>query len=431
MNIKTSTKEHFKIAEIRKPESKTVTILITADLLTENTAKEISLHLLYTDLLLAGAGKLTRDEFLYKLYELGSTINVAENEARITISVSALADKLKPTLKLLETMLTLPTFKSSERTRAVRTIKNALELYKENARALAESSLKNSFFTKESRHYSYSPDLIISAIDSISIDNLKKTHLKLMQSFWTVSIGGSDVSVDATIQFIKKLKKTSAPAVAIIKNSFANNPPARKVTAHEVKSKQNIEISIGANLPLTHTSSDLPAFLFGIAVLGKWGGFAGRLMSTVREKEGLTYGIYARVEGVTVEESGFWRIMTFFSPKDVVLGITSTLREINLIHEKGITQSEWERFQTILKTGETLVFDSLTGTTGLVHNKLVSGLEWNEYQLFRQKLYTCTRSEVNAALKKYLNPVAITISAAGPVAAVKKDLEIFEQFSQK
>ncbi len=431
MNIKTTTKEYFQMAEIRKPESKTVTILITADLFTENTAKEIALHLLYTDLLLAGAGKFTRDEFLYKLNELGSTINVAENEARITISISTLADKLKPTLKLLETMLTLPTFKSSERARAVRTIKNALELYKENARALAESGLKNSFFTKETRHYSYSPDLIIAAIDSVSIDSLKKTHLKLMQAFWTVSVGGSDISVDTTLQFIKNLKKTSTHNTVSSLNSVDTSLPVRKVFTHEVKSKQNIEISIGAYLPITHTSPDLPAFLFGIAVLGKWGGFAGRLMSTVREKEGLTYGIYARVEGVTIEESGFWRIMTFFSPKDVVLGITSTLREIKLIHEKGITQSEWERFQTILKTGETLVFDSLAGTTGLVHNKLVSGLQWDEYQLFRQKLYTCTRSEVNAALKKYLNPIAITISAVGPVAAVKKNLEIFDNISQK
>ncbi len=425
MNIKTSKEENFQLAEIRKPDSKTVTILITADLLTENTAKEISLHLLYTDLLMAGAGKFSRDEFLYKLNELGSSISVAENEARITISISALEDKLKPTLKLLETMLISPTFKGSERVRAVRSIKNALELYKENARALSESALKNSFFTKESRHYSYSPDSIIATIDSVSIDNLKKIHLKLMQTLWTVSVGGSDVAVDTTVPFIKKLKKNLLQPVASPKSPVIANLPARKVFTHEVKSKQNIEISIGAYLPLTHTGPDLPAFLFGLAVLGKWGGFAGRLMSTVREKEGLTYGIYARVEGVTVEESGFWRIMTFFSPKDVVLGITSTLREIGLIHEKGITQSEWERFQTILKTGETLVFDSLAGTTGLVHNKLVSGLQWDEYQLFRQKLYTCTRSEVNAALKKYLNPVDITISAVGPISAVKKDLETF------
>ena len=88
-----------------------------------------------------------------------------------------------------------------------------------------------------------------------------------------------------------------------------------------------------------------------------------------------------------------------FSPKDVKRGITSTLREINKIHANGITKSEWQRFSDILKTGERLTYDSLTSSTVLVHNNLLLGRNWLEYQDYRQRLYHCTLKEVNQTLK--------------------------------
>jgi predicted Zn-dependent peptidase len=114
--------------------------------------------------------------------------------------------------------------------------------------------------------------------------------------------------------------------------------------------------------------------------------------------------------------------MTFFSPKDAIKGVTSTLREVKKIRQSGITTSEWERFKQILKTQETLVFDSLSSTTALVHNKLVSGINWTDHQIFSDKLQICTIKEINAALKKYLVDEAITISAAGPVSSIEKEL---------
>ena len=422
MNIKTTKNEIFQLGEVIKPTAKTVSILITVDVFNENTAKESALNLLYSDLLLAGAGKFSRTEFSHLIDELGSSIDVSASLGRINITVGSLAEKLKPTLKLLETMLLSPSFKSVERARVVRTLKNTLELNKENARALALLGLKNSLFTKKNRQYSFSPDELISVVDEIKIEDLKKLHQNLLNSFWTVSVGGNEKSVTETLQFIKKIKKTTQTIAKEPVETLVSYV-GRQVLIKEVKSKQNIEVSIGASLPLTLTDEELPAFIFGLAVLGMWGGFAGRLMSIVRAKEGLTYMIYARTEGISVTENGYWRITSFFSPKDVIKGLTSTLREINTIQQKGISASELERFRIILKTNETLIFDSLLSTTNHVHGKIVSGLSWNEYVDFRDKIYNCSRSQVNAVLKKYLSSENITISVAGPTSSVEKDLQ--------
>jgi len=425
MHIKTTTHEHFALAEITKPYAATVTLHITADCFSENTPERIALLLLYTDLLLSGSGTYSREEFQHKLDELGSKIIVSEGEGRISITLSTLAEKLKPTLQLLELLLTKPAFKAKEQKRATQTLKNSLELFKENARGIALSALQNTLFTEDNRHFDVPPAAIEKALASLTPAHLKQLHTEFMNAYWTISIGGSEASLRVIEPVLKKLKPSSVLPLVDKELVLGTDTIKRQVLQHEVKSKQNIELSIGGHLPLTLTAADLPAFLFGLAVLGKWGGFAGRLMSTVREKEGLTYTIYARADGITTTEIGYWRILTFFTPKDVVQGITSTLREISSLVEKGITKSEYERFKTILKTGETLVFDSLSATTGLVHANLVSGLHWENYLTFRQAFQSVTQKEINAALKKYLNPATLVISAAGPIATVQKELANF------
>jgi predicted Zn-dependent peptidase len=163
--------------------------------------------------------------------------------------------------------------------------------------------------------------------------------------------------------------------------------------------------------------------MFGITVLGKWSGFAGRLMSTVREQEGLTYGIYAKTESFMNEEQGYWRVMTFFSPKDAARGLTSTFREIKKIYEHGITKDELATFKQILHTGQVLKNDSTSSLLGELHAYHLQKFSLEEIEEHKKRLLSVTLSEVNAALKRYLDPATLTVSGAGPISSVKKELQ--------
>jgi len=423
MNITTTKGELYSLALIEKPSASTIYLNISADCFLDNSAKRAALFLLYSDILHSGTRTLTRDEFKRKCDELGTKISISTTNGVISIELAALSEKISPSLQLLNELIDKPAFKGSELVRAKRTLKNNLELSREDAKSIAHQLLKNTCYDKKSRYFGYLPEDVKSEVDNISITDLKSLHNELQNAYWVITVGGNKISLSKTQTVISKLKNKSI--VKTIVNTEQKHFKQTLVQQHEVKSKQNIEISIGAPLPFLLSDSDLPAFMFGLAVLGKWGGFAGRLMSTVREKEGLTYGIYAKTEGVTNTEPGHWRIMSFFAPKDVIRGITSTLREINIIAEKGITNSELLRFKTILKTSETLVFDSLSGTTKLVHQNLLAGFTWKEYYDFRSTFQTLTKKQINQALKKYLRSDSLCISAVGPIESVWKDLQKF------
>jgi predicted Zn-dependent peptidase len=46
-----------------------------------------------------------------------------------------------------------------------------------------------------------------------------------------------------------------------------------------------------------------------------------------------------------------------------------------------------------------------------------------EIEEHKKRLLSVTLSEVNAALKRYLDPATLTVSGAGPISSVKKELQ--------
>lgn len=425
MHISTNYIHGLQLGRVSKEGAKTVTFNINLPTGLAYTPEAVASLLLYTDVITAGAGKLSREAFLRAESELGANITVTLSEMAVSISVATPKDNLEATLKLLTLMLTKPTLAETELKRAKSTIGNILLLEKENARGIALANLRNSFAKAGERLFAINPEVLSATLPSIKRTALLNIHKQLFLGTVTLTTGGDDISIKKVEGSLIKLVPKSTPASSVTTTTQTSVSTKRVVKLAAVPSKQNIELSIGAPLPLNLSNPDLPAFLFGLAVLGKWGGFSGRLMSTVREKEGLTYMIYARPEAITARESGYWRIVTFFAPKDVVKGITSTIREITNIVEKGISDSEWNRFKTIIKTSEILTYDSLNSTTALVHNKLVAGQSWEEYQQFKRGFDTCSRAEVNKALKKYLNPKGLIVSAAGPIKGYEKALQDF------
>lgn len=412
------------INHIEKPGTELASIHITANFFKTGDASEYATAELYTDLLLSGAGQYSRSEFLDAINRLGASVGISAYAGNLTVTIETLAKKLPAVLTLVKTMIIDPNFATSEITRAQKTAHNALQTYKEQARPMAEEAFLRALYTAENPVYPHSPNETETAIAAVTRASVVSLHTHIWSQPLTVTIGGTSATAKKVLDVIKTIHRPveTEPSLSTpILKPVKKTPP--KLLTTNIPSSQNVEFSIGGKLELTYQSPDMPAFLFGLTVLGKWGGFAGRLMSTVREKEGLTYGIYARIDNTSVDSSGHFRIMTFFAPKDCVQGILSIRREIAAITTKGITENELARFKQILRTGHVLMFDSLIQLTAGIHNQQVRGLSYSEYQAFYAALEKLTRTEVNRALKTHLDPKMLTISAAGPVTPLLTTLK--------
>lgn len=424
MHITTQTSGTLQLNSIVKPNADLVELHIATALLT-HSARTTALCLLYTDWLMSGAGKYTRETFVRAFSLLGAELTVSSSGGRITLSLSCPEEHLSQALKLIELVIKKPTFSKTEFARAKKTLTNVLTRELDSAAAIAHISLTETLYQEDSQHHLTHPRIALSQLATIKPAEVLKLHTHIWSLPRTITVGGSAEAVATTEKFIKTLPKSTVTVTP--PRIIATAKPKRLVTT-DIASKQNIEVAIGSTLPFALFDAEAPAFIFGLAVLGKWGGFAGRLMSTVREKEGLTYNIYARTEGQSKVSPGYWRIRTFFAPNDVAKGITSTLREITLICTQGITDTEYKNFIEILRSEETLRQDSLVSTTNLVHAVRLLGFTWEEYQSFRSTLTSVSKESVETALKTFLDPNTLTISAAGPMTTAKKALA---QFAKK
>ncbi|HEU4677491.1 MAG TPA: insulinase family protein [Candidatus Paceibacterota bacterium] len=373
--------------------------------------------LAYAEALLSGAGPYSRHGLLDALGFLGASVRVGAGDGLISISVDTVDTSLQKTLTLLSHIVTRPHFSSSELTRIKKHVANALELSLEDARGRAYEGFVNAFLEPTDRRYVQPLADVMKALARVTPKDLRRLHDAVRASAWNVVLGGSEESV-------RRMRRSlSALSIATVSSSHPHTGRTvrggRTLALVDIPHKQNIEFSIGGPLSLRPTERAYAAFVFGMSVLGIHGGFTGRLMSIVREKEGLTYSIYANVEKATTSEDGFWRIATFFNPKDAERGIRSTLREIERIRTDGITEDELRRFKSILATRFALRDDSLVRRVGETLGRMNAGLTEAEHAAQREALLSLSVDEVNDAMRTHLSRSFIVIGGAGPVAKVE------------
>ncbi len=176
--------------------------------------------------------------------------------------------------------------------------------------------------------------------------------------------------------------------------------------------KTSVSVIFAQTSRLRYGQSDYQALRVGTAILGS--GFTGRLMGNVRDKEGLTYGIGARLANDTFADGDF-RIAGTFAPNLLDKGIASTLRQLNLWHDQGVTDKE----VTDRKTNLIGSFKVNLATTDGMANQLLAtvnrGLPLSWLDTYATEIAALTPAQINGAIKQHLDPAKMILIKAGSV----------------
>jgi len=370
------------------------------------------------DMLERGSTRFNKDVYEEKLEFLGAQVNIQGAGTHVHISLTSRAVVLKEVLALLVSALKEPLFTEEEIAKVIKEYAQNMREEKDNSRALSQGLFARKLYTEKEEGYIPSIEIRERQLKKIDAVFLAKLHEMLFVSPWVVSVAGDEGALTQAVTSLSVLHKGAEGKV--LPDRLPTLIPAQKEFL-VVPEKQNIEFFFGNRLPLTLSDEAFLAFSFGLDVLGKRGGFSGRLMSIVREKEGLTYSIYAWILGATARTAGHWQIATFFTPKDAPQGIASTMREIRLIAEKGVTDMDVKRYKELLSNQFRLAHESVSSTLSLYHNALVAGRTPDEVAEYPARIARLTKKAVNEALRTYLKPEAVVITGAGPTAGLVQD----------
>jgi len=325
-------------------------------------------------------------------------------------SLSA-ADKREPALRLFAEVVGKPTFPED----ALKRIKNQLlagfEYEKQNPGKLAGKALFARLYGDHP--YAHSSDGTADSIPPVTLDQLRAFHAKAYAAGNAVIALVGDLGRGEAETIAAQVSAALPRGPALAKPAQPSEPKPG-ITQIDFPSKQTHLLL--AELGIDRNDPDYAALSLGNQILGG-GAFGTRLMTEVREKRGLTYGVYSVFSPMQVRGPFMINLQTRAELSEGTLKLVQDILADYL--KTGPSQQELDDAKRELAGSfplSTASNASIVGQLGAIgfYNLPLTWLED-----FMQQSQSLTTEQVKAALNKHLTTDKLVIVTAGPKVAQK------------
>ncbi|MBS0153670.1 MAG: insulinase family protein [Nitrospira sp.] len=206
------------------------------------------------------------------------------------------------------------------------------------------------------------------------------------------------------------------------KKGAAPPRPSRKPPTVEKKAVQFIEKDLTqSTIVLGHsgisrTNPDFYAVTVMNHVLGA-GGFSSRLMDSIRDKQGLAYGITSHYDARAMPGSFWINLQT--RTETTNQAITSALAEMKAIREAPVSDQELAEAKSFLMGSFPLRLDSTAKLAQVLGQVEFFGLGFDYFSQYPKWIDRVTKDDVQRVAKQYLNPQSYALVVVGNITKAK------------
>jgi zinc protease len=368
-------------------------------------------------MLTRGTAKRTRQEIRDEFDRLKSQVTVSGGATGAFVNITSTRENLAETVKLVAEILKEASFPEAEFDQLKRERLSSLEDQRSDPQGIAVRALQQAFnkYPKGDIRYSGSLDEDIAALNAVTITDVRKFHKDFYGTSNTDLAIVGDFDVAAVSDLVgKEFGSWKSPAkFERIPSDFFDVAPVN--LSFETPDKQNALFLARLNIAMRDDDPDFAAFTLGNFILG--GGFLNsRLATRIRQNEGLSYGVGSNFSASSLDKSGTFIANAIYAPVNVDKLEAAFRDEIMKAVTTGFTAEEVEA----AKAGWLLGRQRARGTDGALAGTLEGYLflgrtfAWDE--ALEKKVGSLTVEQVNAAMKKHLNPGKISTFKAGDFA---------------
>ena len=362
-------------------------------------------------------GTRQRDRFAIAeaLEGRGAQISFYADGLRMGFSGRALRDDLEDVLAILAEQLRDPALDPDEVQKAVVRAEAGVRRSRESTGAQAGGALARRLYGPAHPNYVLHPDRESEAIAAVTSERLRALHdAHVGPDRLTIAFVG-DVPLDATEAAIAETLGGWTPhgREPAYEPSASPEPVGR--TAVEMADRRNLDVRLGHPVALRRDSPDFLATYAAVYALG--GNFSSRLMQTIRDEQGLTYGIGASLGAPSVDYDGHVRVNVTLSQENVEHGTEAVRREVAAFVEDGVPEDVLGPVRTTL-AGLHVV--GMATTAGLAARLLVNaerGFDVDYLDRYPDLVRALTPDEVTEALRRHVRPSELHEAVAGSLPA--------------
>ncbi|WP_343590866.1 pitrilysin family protein [Flavobacterium sp.] len=357
-------------------------------------------------------GTTLNDKFKFseKLQKLGVTLNVNASTFKINIGFKCLKKDLDQVIALLAEELRNPLFDAKEFENLKQQFIGNTQQSLNDPGERGDIALSQAIYPKTNPNYSLSVEDNIENIKKATLDEVKAFHKKYFgtASMRLVIVGDTDgANLNASLK--KSFKNWNGGVTEKLKFEEASKSNS-KTEVVTIPEKPSAELYIGQFTGLKRADADYIPFYIGNYTLGA--GFAGRLMQTVRDNDGLTYNISSGLGG-NIETGGYWFVNASFNPNLFQKGLDATMVQVDKWVKEGITATELENKKTNLIGSFKVGMSTTNGMARTILNFIERGLEPNYIEQYPNDIQKATLQQVNDAIKKYVKLDKMIIIKSG------------------
>ena len=359
-----------------------------------------------------GTQKNSKYELSNKLESIGAEISFISSNRHINFTAHCLKPDLELVVELISEQLRSPIFPDDELDLLKKRMIGNLEISKDNTKKQSYINFIRKVYPKNHYNYRSTIEESIQSISLITEKDLKSFHEK------TFGLGSLNIAAAgdiSNIQFQDLIKKYfdswNDQNINSLDSAIPANNRTQAIENKNIDDKTSSDVYIGQSVDVTEDSDDYRNLMMGIYILG--GNFSARLMQSVRDEEGLTYGIGSTITGCGYGTNGHWYTWGTFSPNLVEKGIRSTLSVIDKWFAKGVTERELDAKKTTLNGSFQVSLDTTSGLIDKILTNAEKGRNISYLDNYTNKINVLNKDEINRAIKTYLDPKKFITSIAG------------------
>jgi zinc protease len=375
-----------------------------------NENKNLMVPSLTASMLSKGTTLNDKFKFSEKLQKLGVNININASTTKINIGFKCLKKDLDQVISLLGEELRNPLFDAKE-------LENLKQQYIGNTQQSLNDpgerggiALSQAIYPKGNPNCDSSVEEDLASIKSATLDEVKAFHKKYYGpvSMHLVIVGDTE-GANLNTSLKKSFKNWNGGVIENMKFQEAVKA-ASKTEVVTIAEKPSAELFIGQYTGLKRADADYIPFYIGNYTLGA--GFAGRLMQTVRDNDGLTYNISSGMGG-NINTGGYWLVNASFNPTLFQKGFDATMVQVQKWVNDGITQGELENKKANLIGSFKVGMATTNGMTRTILSFVERGLEPSYIEQYPKDIEKVTLKQVNEAIKKYIQLDKMIIIKSG------------------
>ena len=365
-------------------------------------------------MLMRGSKAYTRQQIQDESDKMKAQIRVGGGVNNATISIQTTEGNLAAAFKLAAEVLREPAFPDAEFEQVRKQTVAGVEEQKSDPQALAGLALSrtmNSMYKRGDLRYTSTADEQIEDLNKVTLDDVRKFY----QQFYGVSEGELTIvgqfDKDAMLKEAEQLLgdwKSSMKYARILSPYHKVTPSDQKI---ETPDKTNAMSIAAQSVKMSDEDADYPAMIMANYMLG--GSLSARLVDRIRSKEGLSYGVGSQYSAPTKDDAAEFVAYAISNPENAPKVEASMRDEIAKTVSGGFTPEELAAAKKAVLQERVLS----RSQDGSLLSILASNERWGRNMQFQQdfdnKLSALTPEQVNAAVKRALDPAALIYVKAG------------------